>query len=103
MPTYHPHCTSIIFRNEQSRAVELKFFDVGSGPSARLVPDYFTGMHAVIFMVDVSERNHLVQKRRELKDLMTEPDLQGILFVVLGNKIDVPNSVSKQELLQSLD
>lgn len=48
------------------------------------------------YVVDAADRDNLPTSRSELHDLLSKPSLSGIPLLVLGNKIDKPETMSKQ-------
>ncbi|RRT77082.1 hypothetical protein BHE74_00027903, partial [Ensete ventricosum] len=48
------------------------------------------------YVVDAADRDNLPTSRSELHDLLSKPSLSGIPLLVLGNKIDKPEALSKQ-------
>jgi ADP-ribosylation factor-like protein 8 len=50
-------------------------------------------------VVDAADRDNILISKNELHDLLSKPSLDGIPLLVLGNKIDKPEAVSKQQLV----
>jgi ADP-ribosylation factor-like protein 8 len=50
------------------------------------------------YVVDAADRDNILISKNELHDLLSKPSLDGIPLLVLGNKIDKPGAVSKNEL-----
>ena len=59
--------------------------------------------HASRFIVDSADREALPVAREELKLLLEKPALEGIPLLVLGNKSDLPNKLSVDELIEALN
>lgn len=55
------------------------------------------------FIVDSADRDALPVAREELKLLLEKPALEGIPLLVLGNKSDLPNKLSVDELIDALN
>lgn len=55
------------------------------------------------FIVDSADRDALPVAREELKLLLEKPALEGIPLLVLGNKSDLPNRLSVDELIEALN
>lgn len=53
-------------------------------------------------MVDAADRDSIPIAKSELHDLLTKQSLAGIPLLVLGNKIDKSEAVSKQALVDQL-
>ncbi|WVY89358.1 hypothetical protein V8G54_034872 [Vigna mungo] len=54
------------------------------------------------YVVDVADRDSVPISRSELHELLTKPSLGGIPLLVLGNKIDKSEALSKQALVDQL-
>jgi ADP-ribosylation factor-like protein 8 len=55
------------------------------------------------FIVDSADKEALPVAGEELKLLLEKPALEGIPLLVLGNKSDLPNKLSVDELIEALD
>lgn len=54
------------------------------------------------FVVDAADHSKLEQARNELRNLLERPMLQGIPVLVLGNKNDLSNALSAEQLIEKL-
>lgn len=54
------------------------------------------------YVVDAADHDNLSISRSELHDLLTKQSLSGIPLLVLGNKIDKPGALSKEELMDQM-
>lgn len=54
------------------------------------------------YVVDAADRDSVPISRSELFDLLAKPSLSGIPLLVLGNKIDKSEALSKQALVDQL-
>lgn len=54
------------------------------------------------YVVDAADRDSVPISRSELHDLLTKPSLSGIPLLVVGNKIDKSEALSKQALVDQL-
>jgi ADP-ribosylation factor-like protein 8 len=63
---------------------------------------YCRGVTAIVFVVDAADRDGVPISRTELHDLLTKPSLSGIPLLVLGNKVDKSEALSKQALVDQL-
>ena len=54
------------------------------------------------YVVDAADRDSIPISRSELYELLTKPSLSGIPLLVLGNKIDKSEALSKQALVDQL-
>lgn len=53
-------------------------------------------------MVDAADRDSVPISKSELLELLTKPSLSGIPLLVLGNKIDKSEALSKQALVDQM-
>ncbi|CRK06540.1 hypothetical protein BN1723_008900, partial [Verticillium longisporum] len=84
--------------------VTLKCWDIGGQPRFRTMWErYCRGVNAIVFIVDIADVDLLQQARDELHALMEQNSLKGIPLLVLGNKSDLPNKLSVDELIDALD
>lgn len=54
------------------------------------------------YVVDAADYENLPVSRSELHDLLSKPSLNGIPLLVLGNKIDKPGALSKEDLTEQM-
>jgi len=64
---------------------------------------YCRGVNAIVFIVDSADKEALPVAREELMLLLEKPALEGIPLLVLGNKSDLPNKLSVDELIEALN
>ncbi|URD72104.1 ADP-ribosylation factor-like protein [Musa troglodytarum] len=77
--------------------VTIKLWDLGGQPRFRSMWErYCRAVSAIVYVVDAADRDNLPTSRSELHDLLSKPSLGGIPLLVLGNKIDKPEALSKQ-------
>lgn len=60
-------------------------------------------MNAILFIVDSADLDALPVAKDELHLLFEKPSLQGIPLLVLGNKSDLKDKLSVDELIEALD
>ena len=93
-PTIHPNQEDLIIGN-----IKFTTHDLGGHDSARaLWKTYFTAVDGIVFIVDALDRDRFPESKRELDALMTDDSLADVPILVLGNKIDVPQAASEEEL-----
>jgi len=54
------------------------------------------------YVVDAADFDNLSVSRSELHDLLSKPSLSGIPLLVLGNKIDKPGALSKEDFMEQM-
>ena len=64
---------------------------------------YCRGVTAIVFVVDSADRDALPVAKEELQMLLAKPALEGIPLLVLGNKADLREKMSVDELIEQLD
>ncbi|KAF8492703.1 Arl8a protein [Gautieria morchelliformis] len=91
-------------RHVKRGGVKLKVWDVAGQPKFRSTwQRYCSGVDAVVFMVDSSEKDSFQTAAFELHSLLAQPALSGIPLLVLGNKNDIPDHATVDELIKSLE
>jgi ADP-ribosylation factor-like protein 8 len=84
--------------------VTLKCWDIGGQPRFRTMWErYCRGVDAIVFIVDMADPAVLPVAREELHSLMEEQTLHGIPLLVLGNKSDLPQRLTVDELIDELN
>ncbi|KAH7035013.1 ADP-ribosylation factor 1 [Microdochium trichocladiopsis] len=84
--------------------VTLKCWDLGGQPRFRPMWErYCRGVDAIVFIVDIADVDLLPTAKDELHALMEQQSLEGIPLLVLGNKSDLANGISVDELIDTLD
>ncbi|GAA0184746.1 hypothetical protein Leryth_000474 [Lithospermum erythrorhizon] len=83
--------------------VTIKLWDLGGQRRFRTMWErYCRGVSAMVYVVDAADRDSIPITRTELHELLTKPSLNGIPLLVLGNKIDKSEAISKQALVDQL-
>ncbi|MBE3049833.1 hypothetical protein IMZ48_46515 [Candidatus Bathyarchaeota archaeon] len=83
--------------------VTLKCWDIGGQPRFRTMWErYCRGVNAIVFIVDMADPAVLSHAKDELHSLMEERTLRGIPLLVLGNKSDLPQRLTVDELIDEL-
>ena len=91
--------------SEELSIGRLRFttFDLGGHYQARRVwKDYYPAVDAIIFLIDSADRARFYESKAELNSLLTDEQITDCPVMVLGNKCDIPNSASEDELRQIL-
>lgn len=55
------------------------------------------------YIVDAADKDSLIQATDELHELVSKPTLDGIPLLVLGNKSDLSDKLSVDELIDAMD
>ncbi len=59
-------------------------------------------VHGVIYLVDAFDRERFAEARESLYALLSDEHLNEVPFLILGNKIDIPQAASEEELREAL-
>ncbi|KAG8072269.1 hypothetical protein GUJ93_ZPchr0006g44112 [Zizania palustris] len=83
--------------------VTIKLWDLGGQRRFRTMWErYCRGVSAILYVVDAADRDSIPIAKSELHDLLTKQSLADIPLLVLGNKIDKSEAVSKPALVDQL-
>jgi GTP-binding protein SAR1 len=102
--------------------IKFKAFDLGGHEIARKVwKDYYAKVRleagrrdaavtltctrqvdAIVFLVDAVDKERFTESKKELDGLLSDDSLAAVPFLVLGNKIDIPQAASEEELRHHL-
>eukprot|EP00270_Netrium_digitus_P017024 TRINITY_DN6184_c0_g1_i1.p2 TRINITY_DN6184_c0_g1~~TRINITY_DN6184_c0_g1_i1.p2 ORF type:complete len:186 (+),score=46.23 TRINITY_DN6184_c0_g1_i1:137-694(+) len=84
--------------------VTIKLWDLGGQPRFRSMWErYCRGVSAIVYVVDAADMDSIGTSREELHELVSKPSLAGIPLLVLGNKCDKANALSKEALIDRMD
>ncbi|XP_020584225.1 ADP-ribosylation factor-like protein 8b isoform X1 [Phalaenopsis equestris] len=84
--------------------VTIKLWDLGGQPRFRSMWErYCRAVSAIVYVVDAADHDNLSITKGELHDLLSKPSLTGIPLLLLGNKIDKPEALSKEALTEEMD
>ncbi|KAL6190885.1 hypothetical protein ACLB2K_037279 [Fragaria x ananassa] len=70
-------------------------FSVGSG---NFTAFDLGGHQSALYIVDAYDRDRFAESKRELDSLLSEEPLATVPFLILGNKMDIPDAVPEEEL-----
>lgn len=59
-------------------------------------------MGGIVFLVDTTDHKRFAEAKEELSQLLSDEQLAGVPFLILGNKIDAKDAVSEQQLKDAL-
>jgi GTP-binding protein SAR1 len=97
-PTQYPTSEEL-----QMAGINFKAFDLGGHEIARKVwKDYYAKVDAIVFLVDAADRDRFHESKKELDSLLSDDSLADVPFLILGNKIDIPQACSEDELRYAL-
>ncbi|XP_047326378.1 ADP-ribosylation factor-like protein 8c [Impatiens glandulifera] len=83
--------------------VTIKLWDLGGQRRFRSMWErYCRGVFAILYVVDAADKDSVPISRTELHDLLEKPSLSVIPLLVLGNKIDKFEALTKQALVDQL-
>lgn len=83
--------------------VTIKLWDLGGQPRFRSMWErYCRAVSVIVYVIDAADFDNLPVSRNELHDLLSKSSLNGIPLLVLGNKIDKPGALSKQDLAEQM-
>merc|ERR1712110_1392777 len=74
----------------------------GHKAARRLWEEFYMEVDAIVFVVDVVDRERLNEAREELLGLLKESTLEETSFLILGNKIDDEEACTRDELIEHL-
>lgn len=84
--------------------VTIKLWDLGGQARFRSMWErYCRGVQAIVFVVDAADLDGVDAAKQELHDLLSKPSLAGTPLLVLGNKNDLPEALSADDLVARLD
>lgn len=97
-PTLYPTMEELSVGN-----ITFQAHDLGGHKQARRVwQNYVPDADAVLFLVDAADHSRFAEAKVELDSLLAMEELQKIPFLVLGNKMDLPQHATDPELRQAL-
>mmetsp|Transcript_37853 Transcript_37853/g.64615 ORF Transcript_37853/g.64615 Transcript_37853/m.64615 type:complete len:163 (-) Transcript_37853:2517-3005(-) len=100
-----PNFPSIGFNVETVHYENISFtmWDIGGQDKIRpLWRHYYKNTKGVIFVVDSNDIGRINVARDELHKLLNEDELSDATFLVFANKQDLPNAMSRVEMIDKL-
>nr|QXF29063.1 Arf6 [Planomonas micra] len=99
------HTPTIGFNVEKIklRGIKLSVWDLGGQDRLRsLWRHYYVGTHAVIYVVDSSDRARLGQARTELHNMLRDQLMSEALLLVFANKQDIDGCLTPEQVTEEL-
>jgi len=98
IPTIGFNVETVEYRN-----LKLVIWDIGGQDRIRpLWKHYYSGVNAIIFVVDSNDRARIEEAADELHKILLEEELKDAAILVLANKQDLPNKMEVAEVTQKL-
>ena len=98
IPTIGFNVESVEYKN-----INFTVWDVGGQDKIRpLWRHYFTNTQGLIFVVDSSDKDRIIEARDELQKMLSEEELGDTVVLIFANKQDLPNAMSAAELTENL-
>uniref|UniRef100_H0XP11 ADP-ribosylation factor-like protein 11 n=2 Tax=Otolemur garnettii TaxID=30611 RepID=H0XP11_OTOGA len=83
--------------------VLLTFWDVGGQTQLRASwKDYLEGADILVYVLDSTDEARLPEAVAELMEVLSDPHMAGVPFLVLANKQEAPNALPLLELRHKL-
>ncbi len=90
-------------RSVKKGKVTLKIWDLGGQRRYRETWEkYCASSDCIIFVVDAADKENIDISRTQLEQLLSWESVDEIPLLVLGNKNDLPNSYTEQEIIDIL-
>jgi len=87
----------------QVERTNLLVWDLGGQRALRAIWEkYCASAHAIVYMVDSSDRTRFAESRAAFEHLLRRPDTAGAVVLVLANKCDLADIALPDEVTQTL-
>ena len=64
---------------------------------------YLQGVRALIYVIDSSDRDRIMDAKEELDRMLREEEMENAALLVLANKQDLPNAMTAAEIQEKLE
>ncbi|KAL3269760.1 hypothetical protein HHI36_008820 [Cryptolaemus montrouzieri] len=79
--------------------IRLNFWDLGGQTELQSLWDkYYAESHAVIYIVDSSDRDRIDESKETFDKVIASENLKGVPLLVLANKQDIPECMGVREV-----
>ncbi|KAG0465814.1 hypothetical protein HPP92_019978 [Vanilla planifolia] len=97
------HTVGFNMRKVVKGNITFKLWDIGGQPRFRSMWErYCRSVSAIVYVVDAADHESLPTARTELHDILIKQSLRRIPLLVLGNKIDKPEALSKAAFAEQM-
>jgi len=97
-PTIGSNVEEVVHEN-----VHFQVWDLGGQDSLRSAwSTYYVNTHAVIMVVDSTDRKRIHLVKHELMKLLSHDDLKHAVVLIMANKQDSPDKMTPAEIAQEL-
>ncbi|EDV23132.1 ADP-ribosylation factor-related protein 1 [Trichoplax sp. H2] len=80
-------------------SIRLRFWDLGGQKDLLTLWDkYYSEAHAVIFMIDSTDKERLSMSKEAFDEMMVHPALDRVPLLVLANKQDLESAMALDEI-----
>mmetsp|Transcript_22609 Transcript_22609/g.59050 ORF Transcript_22609/g.59050 Transcript_22609/m.59050 type:complete len:176 (+) Transcript_22609:149-676(+) len=98
VPTVGFNVETITYRN-----LKLNVWDVGGQDKIRpLWRHYYTGTHALIFVIDCADRERIDEARKELLKVTSNREMKSAIILIFANKQDLKGAMVSDDLIEKL-
>lgn len=88
---------------ESPGRVSLILWDIGGQPKLRATwKDYLEGIDVLVYVLDSTDEARLPEAVAELQEVLEDPNMAGVPFLVLANKQEAPDALPLLEIRNRL-
>ncbi|XP_062594469.1 uncharacterized protein LOC134255893 [Saccostrea cucullata] len=99
IPTIGFNVETVKFKN-----LDLTVWDVGTRDKIRpLWRHYYQNTQALVFVVDSVDSDRILEVKEELHRILSEDELKDVPIALALNKRDLPNCMTKEEIMEKLE